>query len=256
MPVFHTTIDGQVGLIAVTTIMSDREYYKAKSGYQNNSVSFCLRTQDETIIEKMKTLELFDVISITGFLATKERDKSAPCIYCGTVNRRVDACVARGVDHVKSGGNDIYVYPISLRLMLKNNDEQKAFEYLHAHKEDVNRVFIMGNLTGKPIHGSLESGRRIYTRFQIAVNRKYHPKGGDELYERTDYPWIYSYGEKAIADYQNLEQGALVFVDGALQSRKYKEQYNCANCGETYDVPGLIFGSPFLRYRISPAPWT
>lgn len=252
MPVFHETVDGQVGLIAIKTIMSDREYFKAKTGYQNHSVSFCLRTQENALIEKLKNLELFDVISVTGFLATKERDKEATCPVCGTVNSRIDACLPFGQERVKSGGNDIYVYPISLHLESGGNDEQSAFEYLHAHKEDVNRVFIMGNLTSPPVHGALDQGKRLYTRYQIAVNRKYHPKGGDELYERTDYPWIYSYGNKAAEDYQNLTKGALVFVDGALQSRKYKEQYTCKNCKNEFDVPGrtlevLSYDTEYLR---------
>ena len=72
------------------------------------------------------------------------------------------------------------------------------------------------------------------------------------MYERTDYPWVYSYGDKSIEDYQNLEKGALVFVDGALQARKFKEQYTCGVCGEEYDVRGrtlevLSYDTEYLR---------
>ena len=153
---------------------------------------------------------------------------------------------------VKSGGNEIFIYPITLRLKKKCETEQEAFEYLHANKEDANRVFLLGNLTGPPISGVLQNGKKPYTRFQLAINRKYCPKGGNEVYERTDYPWVYSYGDKSIEDFQNLEKGALVFIDGALQARKFKEQYVCGTCGQEYDVRGrtlevLSYDTEYLR---------
>ena len=139
-----------------------------------------------------------------------------------------------------------------MRIIKHCKDEQEAYEFLHTYKEDVNRVFVIGNLTGEPICGELQGGRKIYTRYQLAINRKYHPKGGSELYDRTDYPWVYSYQKKAEEDFINLEKGALVFVDGALQSRKYKEQYRCSQCGQEYDVPGktleiLSYDTEYLR---------
>lgn len=249
-PKFKDTVDGRVGMVALTTIMSGRDYEQATTGYQLNSVSFCIKSQEKDIIEIMESLEVFDVVSVTGYLATKEKEKSAECPNCKVINKRVDACVAHG--KTKSGGNDIFVYPITLTYHRHCEQEQEVFQYLHANKENVNRVFILGNLTGAPVHGVLDGGRKPYTRFQLAINRKYCPKGGNEIYERTDYPWVYSYGEKAIEDFQNLEKGALVFIDGALQSRKFKEQYVCPECGEEYDVRGrtlevLSYDTEYLR---------
>lgn len=249
-PKFKDTVDGRAAIVALTTIMSGREYEKAKTGYQLNSVSFCARTQEDSIIEKMEELELLDIVEITGFLATREVDKKAECPNCHTINRRVEACVANGT--TKSGGNEIFVYPITIRVKQHCETEQEAYEYLHKNKEDVNRVFILGNLTSSPKQGVLDGGRKPYTRFQVAINRKYCPKGGAEVYERTDYPWVYSYGDKSIEDFQNLEKGALVFVDGALQARKFKEQYLCGVCGQEYDVRGrtlevLSYDTEYLR---------
>ena len=233
-PKFKDIIDGRAGIVGLTTIMSGRDYEKAKTGYQLNSVSFCARSQEKEIVEEMEKLQLLDIVEITGFLATREVDKKEECPFCNAVNRRVDACVAKG--KVKSGGNEIFVYPITIRVKQHCESEQEAFEYLHKNKEDANRVFILGNLTGPPIQGVLHDGKKQYTRFQVAINRKYCPKGGNEMYERTDYPWVYSYGDKALEDFQNLEKGALVFVDGALQARKFKEQYVCGVCGQEFDV--------------------
>lgn len=249
-PKFKDTVDGRAGIVALTTIMSGREYDKAKTGYQLNSVSFCARSQEEHIIEEMEKLQLFDIVEMTGFLATREVDKKAECPNCGAINRRVEACVANGT--TKSGGNEIFIYPITIRIQQHCNSEQEAYEYLHKNKEDANRVFVLGNLTGSPKQGVLDGGRKPYTRFQLAINRKYCPKGGAEFYERTDYPWVYSYGDKAIEDFQNLEKGALVFVDGALQARKFKEQYLCGICGQEFDVRGrtlevLSYDTEYLR---------
>ena len=136
-PKFKDIIDGRAGIVGLTTIMSGRDYEKAKTGYQLNSVSFCARSQEKEIVEEMEKLQLLDIVEITGFLATREVDKKEECPFCNAVNRRVDACVAKG--KVKSGGNEIFVYPITIRVKQHCESEQEAFEYLHKNKEDANR---------------------------------------------------------------------------------------------------------------------
>ena len=116
-PKVKETVDGRSGIVGLTTIMSGRDYNKATTGYQLNSVSFCARSQEDAILDVMENLELLDIVEITGFLATREKDKKAECPNCGVVNRRVEACVAHG--KVKSGGNEIFIYPITLRVKKK-----------------------------------------------------------------------------------------------------------------------------------------
>lgn len=74
-PKFKDIIDGRAGIVGLTTIMSGRDYEKAKTGYQLNSVSFCARSQEKEIVEEMEKLQLLDIVEITGFLATREVDK-------------------------------------------------------------------------------------------------------------------------------------------------------------------------------------
>ena len=256
-PRIKDTIDGGSGIVALTTIMSGRDFYKATTGYQMNSVTFAVRTQEEENLAVMRELKLYDIVEVTGFIATKEVEKTGTCPFCGEVNKRTEACVSHGKP--KAGGNEIFVYPITIRIREANMEtEQAAYEYLHAINEDVNRAFVMGNVTSPPVTGFLNEGRKPYTRFQLGINRKYCPKGSSEVYERTDYPWVYSYGEKAIEDFQNIETGALIFVDGALQARKYKEQYICNACGQEFDVPGrtleiLSYDTEYLR--LPTVPW-
>ena len=101
-PKFKDTIDGRSGIIGLTTIMSGRDYNKATTGYQLNSVSFCARSQEKEILDIMDTLEVLDIVEITGFLATREKDKKAECPNCGASNRRIDACVAHGNLHISN----------------------------------------------------------------------------------------------------------------------------------------------------------
>ena len=94
----------------------------------------------------------------------------------------------------------------------------------------------MFNNDCEPIQWYVE--KKPYTRYQLAINRKYCPKGLQEVTERTDYPWVYSFGQQAVDDYKVLHTGSSVFVDGTLRTRKYKETYKCKECGEEFDVPG------------------
>ena len=249
-PLIKNGINGEEGMIALTTIMSPRDMGKAKTGYQCNSVHFCIRSDEKRILDIVRDLKLYEIVEVNGFIATKEVNKKAECPDCGSVNFRQDSCVAHGKE--KTGGNMVYIVPISLRKIEEKDNEQDAFKYLHDHRDSVNRVTVLGNLTVEPIIGELNEGRKIYTRFQVAVSRKYFTKTASIKHRRTDYPWIYSYQRKAELDYKTLKSGDLVLIDGALQSRKYKEQYVCRNCGHEFDVSGrtleiLAYDTEYLR---------
>lgn len=243
LPVIREVNGIREGLVGLTTIMSKRDFEKAKSGYQLNSVSFCVRTNEPAILNAIEKLELFDIVSVHGFISTKNKEKKATCIECGTENDRMEACVMHGNEYIKSGGNIIYITPDNIIVNCHCSSEQEAFEYLHKNQENVNKVFIVGDIISMPVSGALQNGKKLYTRFQIAAKNS---KNG------SSYPWVYSYGDKSIDDYQNLDKDSLVMIDGALQSRKFKEQYVCKECGTVYDVPGrtlevLSYDTEYLR---------
>lgn len=130
--------------------------------------------------------------------------------------------------------------------------EEAHYVYLKNHSEDGNRVLVLGNVVADPITGEADEGRTKYTRFQIAMNRKYHSTSPDETANITDYPWVYSYGSGAIDDAKYIKKGSLVLIDGALQSRKYKDTYICPECGEAFPVRGrtleiLSYGTEYLE---------
>ena len=51
---------------------------------------------------------------------------------------------------------------------------------------------------------------------------------------RTDYPWVKSFGEQANQDAVHLQEGATIYVSGAIQTREVARTTICANCGEEY----------------------
>ena len=166
------------------------------------------------------------------------------------------------IEHKKEKGEEVKEEDIpKIKEQLKNKMMNEKFArkveevhyiYLKNHSEDGNRVLALGNVVSDPITGEADEGRTKYTRFQIAMNRKYHSTSPDETANITDYPWVYSYGNGASDDAKYIRKGSLVLVDGALQSRKYKDTYICPECGEAFPVRGrtleiLSYGTEYLE---------
>ena len=220
--------------VPVTVVLSERNEGGWMAEGQERYATPLVISSEEAQIEEIKTWKPNDIVQVKGFLATREIDKSAVCPECGTRNRRIEACAENGV---KSGGNRVYVYPIFCEKVRSFETQEDAHVYLIEHQEISNMVTMVGHLTKDPISISSREDRAL-VRYQIACNRKYCAKGMDEISERTDYPWIYSYGDQAKTDMELLQKGSCVLVDGALQTRKYLEPYTCRKCGYVYNVKG------------------
>ena len=82
----------------------------------------------------------------------------------------------------------------------------------------MNKVFIIGNLTKNPESGSTISGIS-YSRFTIAVNRRYTDSNGDKI---TDFIPVTAW--RGLADNCNtyLQKGNKVAVCGELNVSTYK----------------------------------
>lgn len=226
---------GETAVCAVTVIRGTRDDNEKMVENQQKYSSPIVMSEDSVIIKEMLSWEELDIVRITCFIATREVEKASLCPNCGAENLRRESCVLYGS---KSGGNRIYIYPIFAEKVRSFSEQGESYRYIIERAEISNRVFLLGNLTRDPIQGIMNGSKNIYTRYQIAINRKYCAKGMEDIYERTDYPWIYSYGEKAQRDFKLLKTGSLIYVDGAIQTRKYKETYICGNCGTEYLVPG------------------
>jgi len=64
---------------------------------------------------------------------------------------------------------------------------------------------------------------------------------------KTDYPWVYSYGEQGEEDLKRLRVGAEIMVDGFLRVRSVNRH---AVCGQQFDENGkaMVYpdGTPIL----------
>lgn len=84
----------------------------------------------------------------------------------------------------------------------------------------MNKVFIIGNLTKDPEGGSTNSGLS-YSRFTIAVNRRYTDSNGDKI---TDFLPITAW--RGLADNCNkyLLKGNKVAICGELNVSQYEDK--------------------------------
>jgi single-strand DNA-binding protein len=87
-----------------------------------------------------------------------------------------------------------------------------------------NNCKFVGRLTKSPLESlkKLDNGNSFLT-ISIAVKSKATDKTG-EAYERTDYPQLTLWNEKAESAALELAKGSLVEVSAQLQTRRYKAE--------------------------------
>lgn len=87
----------------------------------------------------------------------------------------------------------------------------------------VNRVILIGCLGADPEVKNLDSGRRLAT-FSIATNARWTDKITGELIERTEWHRIVAWDKRAELVEQYLSKGRQVYIEGRLQTRKWKDR--------------------------------
>src|SRR3990172_10399955 len=85
----------------------------------------------------------------------------------------------------------------------------------------LNRVFLMGTLTGDPELRYTPGGTPVAT-FGLAVNRRY--KQGEEWKEEVCFVDIVVYGRQAKSCGEYLSKGRLAFIEGRLQWRSWETE--------------------------------
>jgi single-strand DNA-binding protein len=84
---------------------------------------------------------------------------------------------------------------------------------------NLNKVFLIGNLTRDPELRYIPSGSAV-TTFTIAVNRVYIQQG--EKKEEVSYIKVVVWAKMAEACGEYLSKGSPVFVEGRIQSRSWE----------------------------------
>ena len=87
---------------------------------------------------------------------------------------------------------------------------------------NLNKVFIMGNLTRDPELKTLPSGSSV-ANFGIATNRVWRNQQGEKQ-EEVQFHNVVVFGKQADTVSQYLKKGSSVLVEGRLQTRNWEAQ--------------------------------
>ena len=88
---------------------------------------------------------------------------------------------------------------------------------------DLNKVSLIGNLTGDPINKSLASGQSV-ALFTLATNYNWKDARTKEKKSRADFHKVVAWGHLAEIITSYLKKGSKVFLEGRLQNRSYEDK--------------------------------
>ena len=87
---------------------------------------------------------------------------------------------------------------------------------------NLNKVFLLGNLTADPELRTTPSGKSV-CRFRIATNRVWTDRQSGEKKQNTEYHSIVAWDKLANIVGQYLTKGRSVFVEGRLTTRSWED---------------------------------
>jgi len=88
---------------------------------------------------------------------------------------------------------------------------------------NLNKVILVGRLTADPESKTIPSGQSVAT-FGLATNRVWTNQQTKQKEEKTEFHNIVLWGRLAEIASQYLRKGALVLVEGRLQTRNWLDQ--------------------------------
>lgn len=88
----------------------------------------------------------------------------------------------------------------------------------------VNKVILIGNLGRDPEIRNTQDGREI-ANITIATSENWKDKNTGERKEKTEWHRVVIFNENLVRVVKNyLKKGAKVYIEGALQTRKYTDK--------------------------------
>ncbi len=88
----------------------------------------------------------------------------------------------------------------------------------------VNKVILVGNLGRDPEIRSLNSGDRV-ANLSLATSENWRDRSSGEKRERTEWHRVVIFNDNLVKVAESyLRKGAKVYIEGALQTRKYTDQ--------------------------------
>ena len=122
---------------------------------------------------------------------------------------------------------------------------------------EINKVFLLGNLTRDPDVRYLPSGTMV-AEFDLAVNRSYKDRNG-ETKQETLFIRIESMGKLAEFVSEYLKKGRKVFVEGQLKSSSWEGKDSSRErnirspspgSASAMDCPSISTAACHARYRL------
>ncbi len=88
----------------------------------------------------------------------------------------------------------------------------------------VNKVILIGNLGKDPEVRTLNSGDKV-VNLRIATSETWRDRASGEKKERTEWHQVVIFNENFVKVAESyLKKGSTVYIEGALQTRKYTDQ--------------------------------
>lgn len=175
-------------------------------------------SQNKKIMKQMKTWEVGDMILIRGTLATVNVTKSHCCPHCQQIEQMKTTLA--------------FINPIFMKTECKGLSPEEGNRDMRQNAEISNRITVIGKACTAPELFVTDKGQRI-TNYQLDIMRKYRIKEDDEE-NKHDFPFVKSYGFVADNDYRAIQEGGMVFVDGAIQTREFTKTHACPFCQTEY----------------------
>lgn len=119
---------------------------------------------------------------------------------------------------------------------------------------NLNKVFILGNVTRDPEARALPSGQQV-TNFGLATNRFYTDSAGQKKQE-AEFHNVVAFGRLADISSRYLNKGSLVLIEGRIRTRSWQnsagvKQYRTEIVADNMQLgPKGIAGSSASNYPL------
>ena len=181
-----------------------------------------IMTNDQEMIRMAKKLTRHDIVEVKGTFRTGFTKGHRKCPHCGKIHN-----LEMGMQTIN---------PSFIGTITHLNSDTEGLSYMIDTAEISNVAKVMGRVcTNTDSIVTAETDRGVlYTRYQLAVNRKLFIKGTSTYEDHTDYPLVYSYDDTAYQDSLVLRQGSLIYLDGFVHTIKNNQDVECDECGNTF----------------------
>lgn len=89
---------------------------------------------------------------------------------------------------------------------------------------NVNKVILVGRLGRDPEVRHLQNGGKV-CNLSVATSERWKDKASGERKEATEWHRVVLFNDRLTEFAERLTKGALVYVEGSLQTRKWRDQH-------------------------------